>query len=412
MVSPRPTYRAPWTAKLAALAQQETKMPTVRLSGPYGHTDFTSYETLMLFAGGIGITPMIAIFAHLRKCVGLGHGLGCLKRVVLVWNSRSVAEFRLFEEVFAIVAADHDRAFQRGTAVDSITERTIKSAARHQASHGPQSPAHMTTKARRKQRDSPAAINLHSRQHTQGESATVPQTATSPALSAIPSASSGASLSTAADAGGWVSQFQFPPVAEVDSLHAPAGHLSESRTPVSGLLSAPPTFGSHSGRRGPLGSEEDTPLRSPLLMGETEVLGRRPKADNFPNTPGHDHVTTLPGTDGSAAFNGMRGALESEEKPEINALNVDGDGDGACSFDIRLHCTRRESWVSLTSASSPDFVQMFIASGRCNVGEVVNSYARGSRSMVAVCGPVPLMMDASACAAAANCDFHSEQFDF
>ena len=95
--------RVPWTQRLADLVQTTTALPMLRLSGPFGHTSFEAYQSLVMFAGGIGITPMIAIFTDLLHRAKHGRPIGSLQSVALVWMSRSVAEFRLFEEIFALV---------------------------------------------------------------------------------------------------------------------------------------------------------------------------------------------------------------------------------------------------------------------------------------------------------------------
>ncbi len=51
------------TEGLVAVARDETKSLLVRSDGPYGvlSLDYTRYPVLMLFGGGVGVTPMIAL---------------------------------------------------------------------------------------------------------------------------------------------------------------------------------------------------------------------------------------------------------------------------------------------------------------------------------------------------------------
>ena len=84
----------------------------------------------------------------------------------------------------------------------------------------------------------------------------------------------------------------------------------------------------------------------------------------------------------------------------------------SCAFDIELFCTRRESHASLTDPNSPDYVRMFIRSGRCDVSQAFEIFATGPSTLAAVCGPQPLMMDVSTQAYKFSTDFHSEQFFF
>ena len=88
----------PWTARLADLVANNTSVPAVRLSGPFGCTDFSEYENLVLFAGGIGITPMIAIFNDLLRKAREGTAPPTVRFVNLVWMARKISDFRLFEE--------------------------------------------------------------------------------------------------------------------------------------------------------------------------------------------------------------------------------------------------------------------------------------------------------------------------
>ncbi len=88
----------PWTARLADLVANNTAVPAVRLSGPFGCTHFDEYENLVLFAGGIGITPMIAIFNNLLQKAREGCAPPTMRYVNLVWMARKLADFRFFEE--------------------------------------------------------------------------------------------------------------------------------------------------------------------------------------------------------------------------------------------------------------------------------------------------------------------------
>jgi NAD(P)H-flavin reductase len=64
---------------------------TISLDGPYGRPiDFSPYRTILLCAGGIGITPIKCIFEHL-----LGQKGPQSVNVHLLWTARSSALFRL-----------------------------------------------------------------------------------------------------------------------------------------------------------------------------------------------------------------------------------------------------------------------------------------------------------------------------
>lgn len=245
-----------WTSRLAELArraEQGVLLPAVRLYGPFGHNDFMQYENLVLFAGGIGITPMIAVFTDLRRRAQRGLGVGALRSVRLVWMSRSVAEFHMFAEIFAMVAQE-----QPGPRASCIT----------------------------------------------------------------------------------------------------------------------------------LDEEDPDVMTAPLSQGHA-VAGS-------PST--HAASCTCP-----------RGASHHTHKMD-SEIHTKTDL-GQCRFNLQLHCTRRDSHASLTTPSSPDYVSMFIISGRCDVPGLLGAVP-GTSTMAAVCGPLLLTASVSEQARVHGCDFHSEQFHF
>eukprot|EP00048_Salpingoeca_helianthica_P003124 m.64117 g.64117 ORF g.64117 m.64117 type:complete len:828 (-) comp12505_c1_seq2:67-2550(-) len=126
-----------WTSALSSLAtdlySRDIAMPVLRLRGPFGDIPYQNYERLLLFAGGIGITPMMSILVeHLRaaranprggatpvKVAGLGSDgdddemvragrAGSMTstkrpRITLVWLAPSAALFTLFSDVFEAI---------------------------------------------------------------------------------------------------------------------------------------------------------------------------------------------------------------------------------------------------------------------------------------------------------------------
>lgn len=104
--------RTPWTTRLAELTETTAATPAVRLSGPFGNTDFDTYENLVLFAGGIGITPMIALFTHMLHRALAGTAPRCVRSATLVWMTRNMSDFRLFEEFFELYT---EESSTRGT---------------------------------------------------------------------------------------------------------------------------------------------------------------------------------------------------------------------------------------------------------------------------------------------------------
>ncbi len=89
-----------WTAGLAGLAMEvergDAGLPVVRVLGPYGLGRFLEYEQVVLFAGGIGITPMLHTLRAIQRA-GAGAGT-VVRRATLVWTVPSGALLGLFEE--------------------------------------------------------------------------------------------------------------------------------------------------------------------------------------------------------------------------------------------------------------------------------------------------------------------------
>ena len=77
--------------------------PVLTVDGPYGHpTDLQAYSSVLLVAGGIGITPAhsllrTAVLLSQRSAEG---GLGCLRRLRLVWVAKEPDMFGMFTDTF------------------------------------------------------------------------------------------------------------------------------------------------------------------------------------------------------------------------------------------------------------------------------------------------------------------------
>ena len=101
--------RRHWTALLGQLAyvcQQRKADPYVRLMGPFGHIPYKDHEHLLLFAGGIGITPMVSVFETLYHAARHNDNekIGLNKTCVLVWVARTPQLFHLFDYLWQEVA--------------------------------------------------------------------------------------------------------------------------------------------------------------------------------------------------------------------------------------------------------------------------------------------------------------------
>jgi ferric-chelate reductase len=87
-----------WTSRLADLAQSVDPIGVtsthIRVEGPYGAPahDHEQYETVVLIAGGIGITALYGIFQELIKKN---------KKVLLLWSVRTREMWNLYEELLS-----------------------------------------------------------------------------------------------------------------------------------------------------------------------------------------------------------------------------------------------------------------------------------------------------------------------
>ena len=323
-----------WTARLAELAKSETLwLPVMRLHGPFGHNDYSQYENLLLFAGGIGITPLIAIFADLRARALTGDGsIGKLKNVVLIWMSRFVDEFRMFEEIFGMIVADRIKS-------KIYLNQSLPSAAHEGHDDDGLDEDGPETMVQRKK----GKIEMDGDDEDDS-------------LDCRAAMSSNASND-----------------ATVNVVHTDKTNMATKSSNIAAQVAG-------------------------VSLGETNV----------------DEAAIELGL--ANALKELKKAGIAREEAEANFNREMQTSDiGDCNFDIRLHCTRRESFISLTSLDSPDYVRMLINEGRCDLPAIFREYTKAGekgKTMAAVCGPVSLTNDISVLAWNHDCDFHPEQFYF
>jgi hypothetical protein len=283
----------------------------VRVHGPFGHFDATQHQGLLLVAGGIGITPMIAIFTHLQNLVRQGQSVGLLRRVVLVWMSRRVSEFHLFEDIFESMQTAGGMGYAPAEAAPS----------RNTHAHAALSP-----------------LSEESATDEQGEATT----SKVPDISALP---------------GTVTITTTAPESTTGKTDSPQPPIAARRA-------------------------------RPSLLRQASAFSLSPRSPN---------------------------------------------GTAPCRFELRLHCTRRESHAVLTNPTSSDFVSPYIVSGRVNMPALFDEFrcldtldvdhraktlpvtvntSSPARVLAAVCGPRPLALEVSQKAWERKFDFHTEQFEF
>jgi predicted ferric reductase len=83
---------------------------SIGIDGPYGrHTDYSRRNNLLLIAGGIGITPLLSIFAEIaaRKRNPQRYGdAGSINHVYLVWVVRDASIFSAFSHIIDPILND------------------------------------------------------------------------------------------------------------------------------------------------------------------------------------------------------------------------------------------------------------------------------------------------------------------
>jgi len=108
-----------WTARLARVYGRDStydSLPVVNIDGPYGnpppfvsahHFNTVNNNTLLLVAGGIGITPIISIFKDQYQLHRQNHpDSKLLKHVYLLWVVRDMSSLEMFRDVFDDISND------------------------------------------------------------------------------------------------------------------------------------------------------------------------------------------------------------------------------------------------------------------------------------------------------------------
>lgn len=102
-----------WTARLARVYGRDASfdsLPVVNIDGPYGNPPpfmDEQHDTLLLVAGGIGITPIISIFKDQYQLHRQSHpNSKMLKHVYLLWVVRDMSSLEMFREVFDDISND------------------------------------------------------------------------------------------------------------------------------------------------------------------------------------------------------------------------------------------------------------------------------------------------------------------
>ena len=93
----------------AAAAKTDPASVKVRVGGPNGKASihYEDYPTLVLCAGGIGVTPALATIAD---CIARAEQMPTIKRVVLLWAVRSAELVAAFQPEFDAIKAANDKA--------------------------------------------------------------------------------------------------------------------------------------------------------------------------------------------------------------------------------------------------------------------------------------------------------------
>jgi predicted ferric reductase len=91
------------SADVKAPRENNVEPLVVNVDGPYGNTIFETarYDTVVLVAGGIGITPLHGVLRFLHQLAVAG--VGPVRRVHLVWSVRNPALFWSIKETLRSV---------------------------------------------------------------------------------------------------------------------------------------------------------------------------------------------------------------------------------------------------------------------------------------------------------------------
>jgi len=87
-----------FTGQLANLVQQNENNFNIKVDGPYGALSipiYQSYSTIILCAGGIGITPMMSILMELNSYCEKGMLLD-VNEIHFIWAAKSEEPFKLW----------------------------------------------------------------------------------------------------------------------------------------------------------------------------------------------------------------------------------------------------------------------------------------------------------------------------
>ena len=97
----------------SAAATDISELTHIALDGPFGRAiDYSRRSTIILVAGGIGVTPMISILAEIaarRRDPGKFGDAGAVQNVFFVWSIRHEALCQAFAHILEPIAADAEK---------------------------------------------------------------------------------------------------------------------------------------------------------------------------------------------------------------------------------------------------------------------------------------------------------------
>ncbi|KAL0488073.1 NADPH oxidase [Acrasis kona] len=113
---PRDVIGSKWSERLALWArkvgdeQAHISDPIVRVEGPYGDVshDYGEYDTVVLIAGGVGITAMYSLFISLLEGYRCGEPCCSMKKVYLIWIKKSSSMWDMFPDLLKYESVDNE----------------------------------------------------------------------------------------------------------------------------------------------------------------------------------------------------------------------------------------------------------------------------------------------------------------
>nr|CCA27171.1 transmembrane protein putative [Albugo laibachii Nc14] len=118
------TNTGAYTSKLRRLAQKNEESLSIRLCGPYGNptVNVNEYKTIILAAGGVGITPLLSLInqtLHLNGSSG-GDKTSHARDIILVWSVRNTQDLLMVDAFLPATTSPPIGSIQQDSSVPEL----------------------------------------------------------------------------------------------------------------------------------------------------------------------------------------------------------------------------------------------------------------------------------------------------